>query len=183
MLKSYITGIIEKLSNNNINLKEKLLDNDSVLSYGFSINSNSGEIVKGGGVKKELLAKWGIKGDVFFADFNWKFLLQLMPGSIEFKEINRFPTVTRDLALIIDKNVHFSTLKEIALKSEKELLKEISVFDVYEGKGMEINKKSYALRFILQSESNTLNDKEIDKVMEKLTRAFTEKAGAIVRTQ
>lgn len=182
-LKSYVNRIIEKLSGNDKTLKENLLENDPFLSYGFSIKSNSGEIVKGGGLKKELLAKWGIKGEVFYADFNWKFLLQLIPGGLGVKEINRYPAVTRDLALIIDKSVYFSELKEIAMKTEKELLKEISVFDVYEGKGMEYNKKSYALRFILQSDSTTLNDKEIDKVMEKLTRAFTDKAGAIIRIQ
>jgi phenylalanyl-tRNA synthetase beta chain len=180
-LKSYIYALIEKVTGVS-NPMETTLTNDISFSSGISLGIKSNEVVRLGSVNREILHKHEIKGDVFFADFNWKVLLQQIPKRIEMKEINRFPAVTRDLALIIDKEVQFATLKDIAGKTERELLKEVSVFDVYEGKGVEPNKKSYALRFILQNDTKTLSDKEIDKVMEKLTKAFTEKAGAVIRT-
>jgi phenylalanyl-tRNA synthetase beta chain len=188
-LKAYINAIIEKMGGKG-NLQKPLLENDAVFSSGYTISANSGELVRTGKVKEEILRNRGIKGDVYFAEFNWKTLLQQIPKGMEVKEINRFPSVTRDLALIIDKNIQFATLLDIAGKTEKELLKDISVFDVYEpaptespgGKGIPGGKKSYALRFILQAENKTLSDKEIEKVMEKLARAFTEKAGAVIRS-
>jgi phenylalanyl-tRNA synthetase beta chain len=180
-LKRYLDAVIEKVGGKS-NLQKNFVEDDPSYSYGYSIKTNSGELVKGGKVKDEILKKWGIKGDVFFAQFNLKVLLQQIPKGLEVKEINRFPAVTRDLALIVDKNIQFSALLEIAGKTERELLKDVSVFDVYEGKGVEKDKKSYALRFILQNENKTLSDKEIDKVMEKLTKAFAEKAGAVVRS-
>lgn len=188
-LKKYIHAVIEK-TNGMDNLKKTALENDAIFSYGYTINSNSGELVKAGKIREEILKKWDIKGEVFFADFNWKTLLQQIPKGMEVKEIVKFPQVSRDLALIIDKSVRFATLMEMAYKTEKELLKEVSVFDVYEpaptessgGKGIPEGKKSYALRFILQSESKTLSDKEIEKVMDKLTKTFTEQAGAVIRS-
>ncbi len=180
-LKSYIAAILEKIAAIT-SFQTQILEYDSVFSFGYSLKGNSGEIVKAGKVKEEILKDHDIKGDVYFADFNWKVLMQQMSMKLQVKEINRFPAVTRDLALIINKDVQFSTLSDIATKTERELLKDISVFDVYEGKGMEDGKKSYALRFLLQSESKTLSDKEIEKTMEKLTKAFSEKAGAIIRS-
>jgi phenylalanyl-tRNA synthetase beta chain len=180
-MKTYVHSITEKVAGKS-NFSTTIIENDSVFSYGYSLNANSGELLRAGKIKDELLLKWDIKGEVYFADFNWKILLQQLPKSTELKEINRFPAVTRDLALIINKDVRFSALLEIANKTERELLKDISVFDVYEGKGMEEGKKSYALRFVLQSETKTLSDKEIEKVMEKLAKVFTEKAGAVIRS-
>ncbi|HTA26741.1 MAG TPA: phenylalanine--tRNA ligase subunit beta, partial [Bacteroidia bacterium] len=168
-MKTYVHSITEKVAGKS-NFSTTIIENDSVFSYGYSLNANSGELLRAGKIKDELLLKWDIKGEVYFADFNWKILLQQLPKSTELKEINRFPAVTRDLALIINKDVRFSALLEIANKTERELLKDISVFDVYEGKGMEEGKKSYALRFVLQSETKTLSDKEIEKVMEKLAK-------------
>lgn len=180
-LKSSIVAITGKMTGPS-NPVEMTLVNDAIFSSGMSLSLKSNEMVKFGKVKEEILHRHEIKGDVFFAELNWKALLQQIPKGLQVKEINRFPAVTRDLALIIDKTVPFEMLKDIAVKTERELLKDVSVFDVYEGKGMEKDKKSYALRFILQSETKTLSDKEIDKVMEKLTKAFTEKAGAVIRS-
>ncbi len=180
-LKSYVNAVIGKIAGA-ANFVESIMEDDALLSYGYTMNANSGELVRVGKVKEEILKKFGIKGEVFYADFNWKILLQQIPKGLELNEIVKFPAVSRDLALIIDKTVQFSALKDIAYKTERELLKEVSVFDVYEGKGVEEGKKSYALRFILQSGTKTLSDKEIEKVMEKLTRGFTEKTGAIIRS-
>jgi len=180
-LKAYLYSIIEKLTGI-VNLQETTLEGDAMFSYGCSVVIKSVEVVKFGKVSGEIIKKKEIKGDVFFAEFDWITLLQQIPKGKKMEEINRFPAVTRDLALIIDKGVQFSALKEMANKTERELLKNISVFDVYEGSGVEEGKKSYALRFILQSDNKTLTDKDIDKVMEKLTRVFSEKAGAIIRS-
>ncbi len=188
MLKSYVYAVVKKLTGL-VNPLENILENDEVLSSGISIATKSNELARLGKVKDAILKNSGIKGEVFFADFNWKVLLGQILKGMEVKEIVKFPQVSRDLALVIDKTVKFSSLKELAYKSEKEILKDVSVFDVYEpdptessgGTGIPKDKKSYALRFILQSDSKTLSDKEIEKVMEKLTKAFTEQAGAVIR--
>ncbi len=180
-LKSYVKAIVEKITGVSSPV-ESVIENDAMLSGCITLSVKNNEIVKFGQVNENLLKKMDIKGEVFFADFNWKTLLQQIPKGLEMKEIVKFPQVSRDLALVIDKSVKFYTLKEMAYKTEKELLKEVSVFDVYEGKGIENDKKSYALRFILQSETKTLSDKEIEKVMEKLTKTFMEQAGATIRS-
>jgi len=180
-LKSKVCAIIEKLTGIS-DFTEIYLGDDPVFAMGTGLSMKSNEIVRFGLIRQNTIKDWEIKGDVFFAEFNWKVLLQQIPKGLEVKEINRFPAVTRDLALIIDKGTSFAMLKDIAGKAERELLQDVSVFDVYEGKGVETGKKSYALRFILQDETKTLSDKEIDRVMEKLTKAFTEKAGAIIRS-
>lgn len=180
-LKSYTQTLIEKMTGIS-NPIEQRLANNPLFSYGMIFSLKSQELATIGSVSKEVLDKHGIKGEVFYTDLNWKALLQNMPKKLEVTEINRFPSVTRDLALIIDRTVEFAMLENIAMKAEKELLKDVSVFDVYEGKGVEKDKKSYALRFILQSDNKTLSDKDIDKAMAKLTKAFTEEAGAIIRS-
>jgi len=180
-LKSYVNAVIGKITGIT-NPTEAVLTENTEFSYGVSLSIKNNEVARLGKIKPETSLKFGIKSEVYYAEFNWKVLLQQIPKGMEIKEINRFPAVTRDLALIIDKSIQFSTLKEIAHKTEKELLKDVTVFDIYEGKGVENGKKSYALRFILQSESKTLGEKEIDKVMEKLQKNFTESTGAIIRT-
>ncbi len=180
-LKGYIDIVLGALHGKS-GLQKKSIENDSIFSYGYIIHAHSGELVKAGKICDEVLKNWDIREEVYFAQFNWKNLVDGIQEKLEIKEVNRLPAVTRDLALIIDKNIKFANLFEIAFKTERELLKDISVFDVYEGPGVENDKKSYALRFILQSDNKTLSDKEIDKIMEKLTKAYTEKAGAIIRS-
>lgn len=180
-LKSYVAKLIERVTGVSKPV-EAFLVNSNVFVSGLAFSLKSKELAVVGKVQKEILDRQGIKGDVFFADINWKLLLQNSVKGLEIKEINRFPSVTRDLALVIDKTVDFEMLHDIAIKTEKELLRHVSVFDVYEGKGVEKDKKSYALRFILQSANKTLSDKEIDKTMERLVAAFAEKAGALIRT-
>lgn len=179
-LKSNVAALIERMTGVS-NPVEMFLLNSGLLFSGLTFSIESKEVAVIGRVHKELRDRQGIKDEVFFADINWKELVQNSARGIEIKEINRFPSVTRDLALIIDKTVNFEMLNGIAFKTEKELLKQVSVFDVYEGKGVEDGKKSYALRFILQSDRKTLSDKEIDKAMERLVSAFTQQAGAVIR--
>ena len=102
-------------------------------------------------------------------------------AKVSYKELSKFPAVRRDLALLLDKNVQFAEIEKIAYETEKKLLKEVELFDVYEGKNLEAGKKSYAVSFLLQDESQTLNDKMIDKIMSKLVKNLEDKLGAKLR--
>ena len=129
----------------------------------------------------KFLNDFGIEQQIFYADFSWDVLLKLMPKTPLFKEIAKFPKVKRDLALLVDKNTKFSDIKELAFKTERKLLKEVSIFDVYEGKNIPEGKKSYAVSFMIQDDFKTLKDKQIDKIMNKLIQIFDKELGAKVR--
>jgi phenylalanyl-tRNA synthetase beta chain len=102
-------------------------------------------------------------------------------GGVSYYEIPKYPAVSRDLALLVDKNVEFAQIEQIAYQSEKKLLKEVKLFDVYEGKNLEEGKKSYAVNFMLQDENKTLNDKQIEAIMNKIEQSICQKLGAKVR--
>ena len=131
---------------------------------------------------KKLLKAFDINTDVFYADFNWKLILkQLKNSTVKYKDIPKFPEVKRDLALLLDKNVNFEEVEKIAYETERKLLKNVVLFDVYEGKNLEEGKKSYAINFTLQDAEKTLQDKQIDKVMQNLIKAYETKLGAKIR--
>jgi phenylalanyl-tRNA synthetase beta chain len=153
------------------------------LSEGFRYDSGNTGIVYFGKVKKAILKKFDIKGEVFYAEFNWDAIIKLVKNnSVKYKEVPKFPEVRRDLAMLIDRTVTYEQLEQIAFAAEKSLLKKVNVFDVYEGDKIEPGKRSYALSFILQDDNATLTDKQIDSVMQKLQRAYEEKAGAKIRS-
>ena len=108
-------------------------------------------------------------------------MIKYLPGTISFEPISKFPAVKRDFALLLNKEVTFSQIKELALKSERKLLKDVSIFDVFEDKKLGENKKSYAVSFIIQDETKTLKDKQIDKIMKKLQYTFEKELGAELR--
>ena len=135
-----------------------------------------------GVVTKKLLKAFDIDNEVYYADLNWKELMRAIRSvKVSFKEISKFPAVKRDLALLLDKNIQFAEIEKIAYETEKKLLKEVELFDVYEGKNLEAGKKSYAVSFLLQDEIQTLNDKMIDKIMSKLVKNLEDKLGAKLR--
>ena len=130
----------------------------------------------------KLLKAFDIDNEVYYADLNWKELMKAIRSvKISYKEISKFPAVKRDLALLLDKNVQFAEIEKIAYDTEKKLLKEVELFDVYEGKNIEAGKKSYAVSFLLQDETQTLNDKMIDKIMSKLVKNLEDKLNAKLR--
>ena len=141
------------------------------------------EIVRYGRVAKNILKALDISGDVFFADFDWDAVLSLLASSkeIRFTEVPKFPSVRRDLALVLDKKVSYKEVEELAWQTEKNLLREVNLFDVYEGEKLGNDKKSYAVSFILQDFEATLTDVQIEKIMEKLTKVYSEKLGATIR--
>ena len=128
------------------------------------------------------MKQFGISQEVLFADFNWDNVLELVKNnSIKFKEIPKYPEVRRDFALLLDDAVTFEQIDAIAIKTERQLLKDVDLFDVYEGNNLPEGKKSYAVSFILQDQNSTLTDAQIDKIMGKLQSNFEKELGAELR--
>lgn len=179
-LKGIVKGVLERLGINDSKLTEL---NSDVFSNGLAYNWNKKLLVEFGEVSKSISSKlMDIKMPVFYADFNWDLILEAMKKtSIVYSEVSKFPEVRRDLALLIDKAVQFEQLEQLAYQSEKNILKDVNLFDVYEGDKLPSGKKSYALSFILQDDNATLTDKQIEKIMEKLMKAYQEKVGAEIR--
>jgi phenylalanyl-tRNA synthetase beta chain len=123
-----------------------------------------------------------IDTDVFFGEINLDNLLKKTANRVvRFSEISRFPAVSRDMALLVDKNVTFAQIEQIARKSGKKLLKEVSLFDVYEGSNLPKGKKSYAVNFVLQDDEKTLTDRQIDEIMQKIRINLEKELGATLR--
>ncbi len=178
-LKGAVDAIVKRL--NISGLSEDTFDS---VNFQQAHQYKKGEqtLVSFGMVSKAALKKLDIEKEVFYADFNWDLVLKsIRKNKITFKEVPKTPSVRRDLSLLINKDIAFSQLEAIALKSERSLLKEVSVFDVYEGEKLPENKKSYALSFLLQDEEKTLTDKQIDSVMSKLIGIFEKELGAEIR--
>lgn len=135
-----------------------------------------------GVISKKWLKAHDINADVYFAELNWDMLMkEIRKHTITYADISKFPAVKRDLALLLDKNILFDQIEKVAYKAERKLLKEISLFDVYEGKNLPEGKKSYAVNFVLQDEEKTLNDKQIDAVMSKIQKSLENELGAKLR--
>ncbi|MCE9538134.1 MAG: phenylalanine--tRNA ligase subunit beta, partial [Bacteroidetes bacterium] len=178
-LKGYVKAILDRLGINDVKLAEL---NSDVFSQGLSFSSNKKIIVEFGTVHRSILKSMDIKQDVFYADFNWDLIIEkLKKTNIMYTEVPKFPEVRRDLALLIDKAVQFEQLEQLAYQTEKNMLKSVNLFDVYQGDKLPVEKKSYALSFTLQDESATLTDKQIEKIMEKLIKTYQEKVGAEIR--
>jgi len=129
-----------------------------------------------------MLKTFDIRQEVFYAEADWKAILkEVDPEKVKFADVPRFPEVRRDLALVLEREVRFSDLEALAYKTGKGLLKAVNLFDVYEGEKIEAGKKSYAISFILQDNTKTLTDKEIDKIMQRLADGFEREFGAVIR--
>lgn len=164
------------------NVKEEKIS-DELIAEGLSWSIGKRVLVRFGRVAKPILKKVDASGDVWWADFQWENILQAIAGmkGIRYKEVSKFPSVRRDLALVLDRKIEYREIEQLAFQTEKQLLREVNLFDVYEGEKIGADKKSYAVSFILQDEEATLTDKQIEKVMERLTKAYTEKLGAVIR--
>lgn len=181
-LKAYVENILRRIGLNPGTIVVRGSDNN-IFSKGIAIENRGGKLlVEMGIVSKTLLKSSGIENPVYYADLNWSALAKAVrKNKVGYKEISKYPPVSRDLALLIDKSVDFAQIEAIAYQTEKKLLKRVELFDVYEGKNLPEGKKSYAVNFILQDESKTLNDKQIDAVMSKLINNIKEKLGAELR--
>jgi len=155
---------------------------DENFSEGLSFSKNDKLLVEFGAINKSITAAFGINAETFYADFKWDEVLEeIATDNFKLKAIPKFPKVKRDLALLIDESITFDSLKKTAQKTEKKLLKNINLFDVYTGSKLPEGKKSYALSFTLQDEKRTLTDKQIDKIMKKLQQNFESEFGASLR--
>ena len=151
-------------------------------TYSLDYLVNDKVFVQVAEVSKKLLKAFDIKQPVYLADINWDKIIDLLSQhDLTYKAISKFPTVRRDLALVVNKTVTFETLKEIAFKAERKILKEVGIFDIYEGDKIPEGKKSYALSFVLQDEGKTLTDKIIDKAMKRIQQALEKEAEAMLR--
>jgi len=151
-------------------------------AYGLQYLKGQKPLVSFGAVATPALKQTDVNGDVFYAVIDWELLLKtIRKNKITYKEVSKFPAVRRDLSLLINVDVPFEKLKNIAEKTERKLLKSVNVFDVYMGDKLPAGKKSYALSFELQDEEKTLTDKQIDSVMQKLILNFEKEVGAEVR--
>ncbi|MBV3865680.1 phenylalanine--tRNA ligase subunit beta [Phocaeicola coprocola] len=168
-LKAYVLNIFRRLG---VNFGGLVFGNltDDIYSVAISVHTRGGKLLATFGVlHKKIQKAFDIDNEVYYADLNWKELMKAIKNNtVAYKEISKFPAVKRDLALLIDKKVQFAEIEKIAYETDKKLLKSVELFDVYEGKNLEAGKKSYAVSFMLQDENATLNDKQIDKVMQKL---------------
>ena len=178
-LKGFVISILDRLGI--ANYSENGTKNEE-FSEGLSFSKNGKLLVDFGIINKSITAAFGIDAETFYADFKWDEVLEeIATDNFKLKAIPKFPKVKRDLALLIDKSVTFDSLKETAQKTEKQLLKNINLFDVYTGSKLPEGKKSYALSFTLQDEKRTLTDKQIDKIMKKLQQNFESEFGASLR--
>lgn len=177
-LKGIITTLLQRLG---ISAKSSPTIND-IFSEGLTLKLGKMKLVDFGVVKKAVLKEFGIKQEVLFADFNWEQVMTLVSNkSVKVQELAKFPSVKRDLALLLDDAVSFDEIYHTAFQTEKKLLKSVDLFDVYQGDNLAKGKKSYAVSFQLQDENKTLNDKQIDKVMQKLQNAFERNFNAELR--
>ncbi|MCR5819895.1 MAG: phenylalanine--tRNA ligase subunit beta [Bacteroidaceae bacterium] len=156
---------------------------NDIFSHSILISDRNGKVVaQMGVVSKRLQVEMEIPSEVYFADIAWQQVMRMIrKQKVSFTEIPRFPAVSRDLALLVDKGVRFEQIETIAYQTERKLLKEVTLFDVYEGKNLPAGKKSYAVNFILQDENRTLNDKAIDAIMQRLIQNLTKQLGAELR--
>ena len=181
----FVSGLVNSvftklgMEKNKLSLKESESD-----SYAYSLQYliNDELLAEIGLISTNLLKKFDIGQDVFYADINWTKLIKYSTSKdIMFRQVPKFPAVKRDLSLVLDNITRFSDLKDVALKTERKLLKNVDIFDIYKGSNIKEGKKSYALSFILQDESKTLTDKVIDSTMNKILRAYEQQFNAQLR--
>ncbi len=181
-LKAYVENILVRLG---VNLQKVIFGNlaNDIYSAGLSITTSSGrQLGTMGIVSPKLCKEMDIDTDVYYAELSWTLLMkEVKKSKVTFSEISKFPAVKRDLALLLDKTVQFAEIEKIATDSERKLLKDVALFDVYEGKNLPAGKKSYAVSFYLQDEGKTLNDKQIDAIMKKIQTNLEQKLGAQLR--
>ena len=178
-LKGIIISILERIGISN--LKSSPTKSD-VFSEGLTLSLGKKKLVEFGVVNKKIIKEFGIKQEVLFADFDWSTILSITgKKTMKVSNITKFPSVKRDLALMLDEKVTFKEIYDLAFQSERNLLKDVDLFDVYQGDKLPEGKKSYAVSFVLQDKNKTLEDRQIDKIMQKLQQSFEKNLKAVLR--
>lgn len=181
-LGAYVDNILRRIGLPQGMQVRKKSDND-IFSAGLRIENRGGKtLLEMGILSRKLLKSMDISQPVYYAELSWTALMKAVRKNVvQFAEISKYPAVSRDLALLVDNSVEFAQIEQIARQSEKKLLRRVELFDVYEGKNLPAGKKSYAVNFILQDEAKTLNDKQIDAIMQKLIANLKKHTGAELR--
>ena len=181
-LRAYVQNILRRVGMPQGMLVMEKTDNN-VFSNGIVLKNRGGKsFVEMGIVSTALLKQNDIDVPVFYADLHWDNIVKAVRKSVvSFKEISKYPSVSRDLALLLDNEIEFEQVERVAFQSEKKLLKKVELFDVYQGDKLPVGKKSYAVNFVLQDEQATLNDKKIDAIMSKLIANLKKQLGAELR--
>ena len=181
-LEAYVENILSRIGLNQGATVRKKSQND-IFMAGITVENRGGkQLLEMGILSKKVLKVADIDRDVYYAELNWSALMKAVrKNEVLYSEISKYPAVSRDLALLVDEKVEFAEIEQIARQTEKKLLKSVELFDVYEGKNLPSGKKSYAVNFILQDETKTLNDKQIEAIMSKLTTNLKSKLGAELR--
>lgn len=180
-LKAHIKNILKRVGITKNRVIFEPLEND-IFTTAMNMRTHQQQLGYFGIISPKTCKAFDIDTDVFYSEMNWNMLLkETEKNALTFVEISKFPAVSRDLALLIDKDITFAHIERIARKSEKKILKEISLFDVYDGKNLPKGKKSYAVNFILQDNEKTLNDKQIDAVMRKIQQSLERELDAQLR--
>ena len=181
-LKAYVENILVRLG---VSLKKVIFGNltNDIYDAGLSLTTQSGKALGSLGIVSHKICKaMDIDTEVYYAELRWTALMkETKKNKVTYTDLSKFPGVKRDLALLIDKSVAFAEIQKIAFESERKLLKEVTLFDVYEGKNLPEGKKSYAISFFLEDETKTLNDKQIDAIMKKIQTNLEQKVGAQLR--
>ena len=181
-LSAYVENILRRVGVKAGVLVRKKSDN-AIFSDALTIENRGGKkIAEMGIISKKLQKQFGLDNPVYYAEINWTALMKVIKkNQVLYTEISKFPAVSRDLALLVDKNVEFAQIEQIARQTEKKLLKKVELFDVYEGDKLPAGKKSYAVNFILQDEEKTMGDKQIDAIMQKLIANIKKNLNAELR--
>lgn len=180
-LKSYVENLLRICGVGSSNLNTEVYA-DTFFASGLQIKTGNKVLVTFGSIKKNQLKPFDISNEVFYADFDWDALIKIAAKkSVQYVEVSKFPVVRRDLSMLIDRQVTYAQIEAIAYKTERKLLRELRLFDVYEGEKIEAGKKSYAVTFLLNDDEQTLTEKQIDKTMERLMLALEKEAGAVIR--
>lgn len=180
-LKAYVENLLSRIRFP-FSLNDFQESTSGYFAQGLQLMSGNKVVGEFGILHSSLLKAFDIKQDVLYAELNWDLILKKLPKTnICYKEVSKYPEVRRDLALLLDKEISFAQISQIAYQTEKKLLKKVNLFDVYDGDKLEAGKKSYAISFILQDEEKTLTDNQIEKIMEKMVKNFETQLGAKLR--
>ncbi len=181
-LKAYTENILKRVGIETDHLQKISSTKSDIFDDGLAYLSGKNILVEIGIVKKKIRDQFDIDAEVYYADLNWeKIVKETKEHRISYSPLPKFPEVKRDLSLLLDRQVNYDQIEKLAFETERKLLKRINLFDVYFGEKIDSSKKSYAVSFILQDENKTLTDKEIDKTMDKLARAYKEQLKAVIR--
>ena len=181
-LKAYVENILRRAGLAQGLAVESKTENN-LFAYGLTLKSRQGVVfAEYGKLAKKVTHECGVDKDVYYAELNWSAIVKATKkNKIEFKELSKYPSVSRDLALLVDDNVEFAQIEQIARKAEKKLLKSVTLFDVYQGKNLPAGKKSYAVNFVFEDVEKTLSEKQIDAMMQKLIASLKKQLGAELR--